>query len=95
MPGFFLIFLILLMASPAAAGGDTCRYYGSDFAVGARICLQTPAGARWADCRMALNNPSWQPGAEACDEVEIKKSRTSGKALNYIDQYIRDNKKRP
>ena len=95
MPGLvFFSFAALFAFIPPAGASDTCRYFGEDFEQGARICMETPAGPRWADCVMVLNNPSWRPVTDACPQATIRKERTSGKALDYIRQYIEDNKKR-
>jgi len=83
MPRFALLPLAAFFAFIVPAGAsDTCRYFGEDFKQGARICMKTPTGLRWADCVMVLNNPSWAPVVEACPQAAIRKKRTSGKALD-------------
>ena len=37
----------------------TCRAKGTDYEVGALICLSTPDGSTMARCEMVLNNTSW------------------------------------
>ena len=64
-------------ASAAEAGGQpmggphpgiecTCRANGRSYPMGERVCLQTPAGYRVAECRMAQNVTSWVFGPEDC-----------------------------
>jgi|TARA_B100000315_G_scaffold246633_2_gene274185 hypothetical protein len=68
----------------------TCRYYGEDYQIGARICLSTSGDARQATCGMVLNNSAWKVSAIKCSPVTEKKDRTTSKAQEYVDKYIRD-----
>jgi len=86
---------ILIHLEQAAAQGVsdpvfTCRYYGEDYKIGARICLSTSGTTRQATCGMILNNSAWISSSEKCSRVTEKKSRTTSKAQEYIDKYIRD-----
>ena len=69
----------------------TCRYYGEDYRIGAHICLSTSGQARRATCGMVLNNSAWILSSANCSPVTQKKARTTSKAQQYIEQYIRDN----
>ena len=47
----------------------TCRNFGADAPLGARLCIETPQGQRVAVCVRAQNVTSWQPGDERCGEL--------------------------
>ena len=43
-----------------------CRANGQTFALGEKVCLQTPSGYRVAECRMEQNVTSWSFAPEEC-----------------------------
>ena len=43
-----------------------CRANGQTFALGEKVCLQTPSGYRVAECRMEQNVTSWSFAQEEC-----------------------------
>ena len=43
-----------------------CRANGRTFALGEKVCLQTPTGYRVAECRMEQNVTSWSVAQEEC-----------------------------
>jgi hypothetical protein len=43
-----------------------CRANGRTFGLGEKVCLQTPAGYRLAECRMVQNVTSWSVAKEDC-----------------------------
>ena len=43
-----------------------CRANGRTFALGEKVCLQTPSGYRVAECRMEQNVTSWSFAQEEC-----------------------------
>ncbi|MBF9234345.1 hypothetical protein [Microvirga alba] len=45
-----------------------CRANGRVFAMGERVCLRTPRGARIAQCGMAINVTSWEITEIPCPE---------------------------
>jgi len=47
----------------------TCRFHGRNMPLGARVCLSTPEGARYARCVRELNVTSWRPDEETCAEA--------------------------
>jgi|APSaa5957512576_1039674.scaffolds.fasta_scaffold320692_1 hypothetical protein len=88
-----VVFLFLLEQATAQSASEpefTCRYYGEDYKIGARICLPISGKARLASCGMVLNNSAWAISAKECSPVTEKKARTTSKAQEYIDKYIRD-----
>lgn len=96
----FHVLAMLIVALPGAASGafdppppvDTCRYFGEDFEQSARICMNTPNGARAMVCAMVLNNPSWTvvKADGGCAPVRETQPRTSGRALDYVRDYVQD-----
>ncbi|MBT3991931.1 MAG: hypothetical protein HON14_18935 [Rhodospirillaceae bacterium] len=67
----------------------TCRYFGRDYNIGARICLTTPDGLRVAQCGMVLNNSAWKLALDSCQQATEKVPRTSSKAQKYLEEYMR------
>ena len=61
LAGFFpaAAVTLTLLSTPANAIDCTCRYLGSDYELGEKICLSGPSGPRVATCSMVLNNTSW------------------------------------
>jgi len=43
-----------------------CRANGRTFGLGEKVCLQTPAGYRIAECHMVQNVTSWSIAKEDC-----------------------------
>ncbi len=86
---FGLLLALLPVAALASEPEDTCRYFGEDFPQGAVICSDTPGGPRLNECAMALNNPTWKVRQEACAPAREQKPRTSGKALDYVKDYLK------
>jgi len=89
----FAVILFHFEQAAAQSGSDlefTCRYYGEDYKIGARICLPISGETRLATCGMVLNNSAWVVSAEECSPATEIKARTTSKAQEYIDKYIRD-----
>lgn len=53
------LFLVAVSFVPASAKECTCRARNVIAMLGETVCLNTPTGARLAQCVMVLNNPSW------------------------------------
>ena len=49
----------------------TCRFMGENVPLGARRCLQTPAGPRTAECVVELNVISWRPLGQPCPQATL------------------------
>lgn len=49
----------------------TCRFKGEHLPLGSRRCLQTPQGARTAECVTNQNITSWQPSDEPCPQASL------------------------
>ena len=47
----------------------TCRNFGVDLPLGARLCITTPQGRRLAICVREQNVTSWRTGDDSCGEV--------------------------
>ncbi|MEK0085321.1 hypothetical protein [Benzoatithermus flavus] len=68
--------LVLLAVLAAAASAQelgppgtrpcTCRAHGRSYGLGERVCLESPAGWRIAECRLAGNVTSWVFGPQSC-----------------------------
>ncbi len=60
---------LLVAAAPAPDphANCMCRANGQRYHVGERVCLNTAAGLRMAECRMAQNVTSWAVQGEACN----------------------------
>ena len=71
----------LLWSQAAVADGPipcTCRAAGTSHALGAVVCLKTPAGPRLARCERLLNNTSWKPLEVPCPTAAAGGQRVAG-----------------
>ena len=47
----------------------TCRNFGADLPLGARLCITTPQGRRLATCVREQNVTSWRTEDDSCGDV--------------------------
>jgi hypothetical protein len=43
-----------------------CRFQGTAYRLGDRVCMTTPLGVQFARCDLFLNNTSWIPTGQPC-----------------------------
>lgn len=90
-----LLGLVLLAAPAAAAGAQelgppetrrcTCRANGRSYGLGERVCLESPAGWRIAECRLAGNVTSWVFGPQSCHlDAALGLARRAGSAASPV-----------
>ena len=56
-------------AAAPAPTDCTCRNFGADLPLGARLCITTPQGRRLATCVREQNVTSWRTEDDSCGEV--------------------------
>ena len=56
-------------AAAPAPTDCTCRNFGADLPLGARLCITTPRGRRLATCVREQNVTSWRTDDDSCGDV--------------------------
>ena len=56
-------------AAAPAPTDCTCRNFGADLPLGARLCITTPQGRRLATCVREQNVTSWRTEDDSCGDV--------------------------
>ena len=56
-------------AAAPAPTDCTCRNFGADLPLGARLCITTPRGRRLATCVREQNVTSWRTEDDSCGDV--------------------------